>query len=149
MKQKLYEKFGMGIFFLIISLIILIVGIIPNAFRIISRTVSGDYIQTTGVISEVHTKEITATRVEHTVYVTFSTETDTCEAVLDTYVEGMTKGDEIELLYHRNNPEKITLKGNQELQLILFLIICVLFGTIGIVLMKKREKRLGTANVHE
>ncbi len=141
MKQKLYAKFGMGIFFLIISFIILIVGIIPNAFRIISRTSSGDYIQTTGVISKIHTKEITATRIKHTVYVTFSTETNTCEAILDTYVEGMTEGDEIELLYHRNNPEKITLKGNQELQLVLFLIISALFGSVGIILMKRRAKR--------
>lgn len=140
MKQRLYAKYGMGIFFLIISLIILLAGVIPNTFRIISRTLSGDYIRTTGVISEVHTKEITATRIEHTVCVTFSTETDTFEAILDTYVEGMTEGDEIELLYHRNNPEKITLKGNQELQLVLFFVLSVLFSTIGIVLMKKREK---------
>ncbi len=140
MKQRLYAKYGMGIFFLIISLIILLAGVIPNAFRIISRTLSGDYIRTTGVISEVHTKEITATRIEHTVYVTFSTESGTFEAILDTYVEGMTEGDEIELLYHRNNPEKITLKGNQELQLVLFFALSVLFGTIGIVLMKRKEK---------
>lgn len=140
MKQRLYVKYGMGIFFLIISLIILLAGVIPNAFRIISRAVSGDFVQTTGVISEVHTKEITATRIEHTVYVTFPTETDTFEAILDTYVEGMTEGDEIELLYHRNNPEKITLKWNQELQLVLFFVLSVLFSTIGIILMKRREK---------
>ena len=87
-----------------------------------------------------HTKEITATRIKHTVYVTFPTETDTFEAILDTYVEGMTEGDEIELLYHRNNPEKITLKWNQELQLVLFFVLSVLFSTIGIILMKRREK---------
>lgn len=140
MKQRLYAKYGMGIFFLIISLIILLAGVIPNTFRIISRTLSGDYIRTTGVISEVHTKEITTTRIEHTVYVTFSTEANTFKAILDTYVEGMTEGDEIELLYHRNNPEKITLKLNQELQLVLFFVLSVLFGTIGIVLMKRKEK---------
>ncbi len=149
MKRKLLQKYGLGVYFLVIGLVFLIVGVFPNAGRILTRNLSDDYIHTTGVISKIDTKEITATRIQHTVYVTFSTETDTCETILDTYVEGMTEGDEIDLFYHRNNPEKITLKGNQELQLVLFLIICVLFGTIGIVLMKRREKKLGTANAHE
>ena len=142
MKQQLLKKFGIGIFLLVISLISLIAGVIPNAFRILSRTLSDDYLQTTAVISKIETKEITATRVHHTVYVTFPTEKDTYTAILDTYVEGMTKGDKIELLYNRNNPEEITLKGNQILQLILFSILSVLFSTVGMVLMKQRQKKL-------
>lgn len=123
LKSKIFMRFGIGGNLIIISIIVLVAGFIPNMVKIVERNISKDYIETTAKIIRIEEgrgHDVTVNYIfpnsgEHT-------------ALLDTYVEGMTVGDEIQIYAQLSNPKNITLKGNQFWQ-------AVIFGTIGGVLM--------------
>ena len=135
----IYEKFEIGISFIIIALIILFAGIIPNAYKIIERNMSDNYVLTKAEISDIHVNQITSTRVSHDVFVSFSVNEKDYKILLDTYVEGMKVGDEVEIYYDVTNPNNITLKWNQLMQLVLFFGLFLIFNFIGVILIKRRN----------
>lgn len=53
MKKMIIDKFGLGAFFLLLAAILLIANVIPNTYRLMVRTFSGDYQKTTAVITEI------------------------------------------------------------------------------------------------
>ncbi len=142
MKNYLFQRFGIGIFLIIISALFLFAGAIPNAVRIIDRRVSGEYELTTAVVLSVEEYRRAPTdSTQHDVTVKFIANGTRYEALLDTYVEGMKADDVIEIWYNTNDPSEITLKWNQPMQLVLFSVIAVLTGVPGVILMLKRKNK--------
>ncbi|GAE90797.1 DUF3592 domain-containing protein [Acetivibrio straminisolvens] len=124
MKIKVILKFVIGCHLIILGTVIFTAGFIPNMVRIIERNISNDYYQTTANIVD-----ITERLRGHDVTVSFGIPGgQEYTALLDTYVEGMDVGDSVEIYYKKSNPAKITLKGNQFWQ-------AVIFGPLGGVLL--------------
>lgn len=140
MKNKLYEKYGVGAMALLLCFTILVFGVFPNMFKLISQNVSGNYISTTACIGEIKTKRV-RTSYRHEVYVRFNANGKIVYEKLDTYVEGMREGDEVEILYNKTQPQEVTLKFNRIMQLLLFSFVSLFFGLIGIYLIKKRVNK--------
>ncbi len=140
MKKMVLDKFGLGAFFILLAAIMLIANVIPNTCRLMVRTFSGDYQKTTAVITEIQEEKITETRVNHTVFVLYTADGNSHMTALDTYAEGMQVGDEIEIYYHTGDHDKITLSWNQPMQILLFGALSLIFGLIGIILIRKKTK---------
>lgn len=144
LKNKIFMKFGIGGNLIIISIIFIIAGFIPNMVKIVGRNISQDYIETTAKIirieegrrSDVTVNYILPNSGEHT-------------ALLDTYVEGMIVGDEIQIYAQLSNPDNITLKGNQFWQAVIFGAIGGVLMIISIVLLRKHKEKNKTKNVLE
>lgn len=140
MKKLLLQKFGIGIFFILLAVLMLLANVIPNTFRVLSRTFSDSYEKTTAVITEIREEKITATRIHHTVFVLFQADGNSHMTELDTIVEGMQVGDEVEIYYDTTNPDNITLTWNQPMQILLFGSLSVIFGGVGMFLMRRNAK---------
>ena len=138
--MNLYEKYGVGASFILIALIILFAGILPNLIKIIDRKTSENYILIEAEISNINVNEITPTRINHDVFVKFEMEDREYEVLLDTYVEGMQVGEKVEIYCDATNPQNITLKWNQLMQLVVFSFLDVIFSVIGVILIKRKQK---------
>ena len=140
MKNKLYEKYGVGAMALLLCFTILVFGVFPNMFKLIDQYSSGDYISTTARIENIKTERVRRYyRTE--VYVRFNANGKNIYAKLDKHIEGMREGDEVEILYNKTQPQEVTLKFNRIMQLVLFSFVSLFFGLIGIYLIKKRVNK--------
>lgn len=125
---------------LLLCFTILVFGVFPNMFKLIDQYSSGDYISTTARIENIKTERVRRYyRTE--VYVRFNANGKNIYAKLDTHVEGMREGDEVEILYNKTKPKEVTLKFNRIMQLLLFSFVSLFFGLIGIYLIKKRVNK--------
>ena len=134
-KYEIFRRFGIGIFFIIISITILVAGFIPNMVKIIERNISNNYYQTTA-----HIVSIKQQKRGHEVLVLFSIPGGPqYVASLDTYVEGMAVGDSVEIYYQKSKPTNVTLKGNQFRQAVLFGSAGGILLVVPIILLKKHK----------
>ena len=142
MKWWLLNKFGYGIFFVIIAAICLVAAVIPNVYKIIDRHASGNFSPAIATIERIDVIK-KAKADEHEVYVSFAVQGQMYTSKLDTYVEGMQMGDTVDILYDKTNPYNITLKGFWEFTAGLFAAVSLVFGGIGFWMMHRRKKKYG------
>lgn len=100
-----------------------------------------DSAEVTGIIDEIKTTKVPGKSENHDVYVSFVThKNETYVSLLDTYVEGMAVGDEIDIIYNKNNPAEIMLKWSS-------ILLVLIFGVIGVsliagtLIVRKKYKR--------
>lgn len=137
MKRKIFLKYGIGGNLLIISILILSIGFLPNLAKIIQRNISDDYVQVSASIEEI--KEVEDL---HNVFIRYTMpDGKEYSSLLDTYVQGMAVGDQVEIFSHLDNPEIVTLKGNQFYQALLFGLLGGLLLIIALFLIRKHKHK--------
>ena len=112
-----------------------------HLIKVVDLCVIKDSKEVTGTIDEVRTTKVPGRSEAHDVYVSFVThKNETHVSLLDTYVEGMAAGDNIEIIYNKNNPDEIMLKWSGILLVLIFGVIG--FSLIGgTLIVHKRYKR--------
>lgn len=134
LKRIIYSSFGLSGFGLILGLIIILFGFIPNVSKIVERNTSNNYASTSATIIRIDVYNKI-----HNVFVEYSLPSGIKHTTkLDTYVEGMKRGETITIFYNINDLNDITLSGNQFWQAILFGGIGAILMFISIIFIKKR-----------
>lgn len=136
MKEKFCKKYGMGATFVILSLAIIIFGVIPNTYKLITQNVSDDYVSTEAIIDNIKTTGSGKSK-SHKVYICYEANGADIRTRLYTYHSGMHEGDEIEVLYNKTNPKKVVLKYDSIAMLILSVFLSLVFGISGLIFCKK------------
>lgn len=129
--------------FIFIGLLIIIGGLVGIYFVFQYE----GKIETTGVITQISTYETSDDKAEHEVYVSYVVDGEEYESKLNGYSSGFYEGQELDIYYDSDNPNKI---GSKSLDYILFLIpvfglvFLIIGGTGKIIKIKKKslEKNL-------
>lgn len=138
MKKRI--RLPLSWFFILLGLCFLS-GSAYHLIKVVNLFYVQDSTEVTGIIDEIRTTKVPGRSEDHDVYVSFVThKNETYISLLDTYVEGMAVGDEVEIIYNKNNPAEIMLKWSS-------ILLVPIFGVIGIsliagtLIVRKKYKR--------
>ena len=131
MAEKIFKKYGIGVIFLIFSLVIIIFGVIPSAYSFIEQEFSGDYVLTVATIDDSQYGS------SKKVYVCYEANGVDVRARIDTYHSEMDEGDKIDVLYNKNQPEKVSLKHGSFIALIASVLLSLAMIVCGFLLIKR------------
>lgn len=136
MKRWLYENYGIGIFFILIAVVLLLAGVMPRAMNISARKASDEYEIKVAKVIEVAEKDS-----RHIVTVEFANGDSMKQMPLNMYSEGMKVGDELEVWYAKSDWRKVTLVGSDEKLVRDFGITSGILFVVGVVAMFLRKRR--------